>query len=259
MEAATDKLINFRTDNDPDVIRTIIIDDEISSIEVLKHKVTRHCPDVEIIASFQDPAEAYKYLQTSTCDLIFLDIEMPGMIGFELLGELGIRKEKVIFITTYDQFAIQAVKCSALDYLLKPVDTEELRAAIKKVEKEDDNSFNERLMFLLENFKHSDKDSGKIAIATSEGIEILNISEVLYLAAESNYTKFYLEDGSTLFTSKTLKHYEEFLVNYGFFKPHHKFLTPPGKIKIWSRQTEAALFLTMAQVYQSPSVERSMS
>ena len=131
----------------------IIVDDELSSIEVLKYKLAKFCPEVIVVTTFQDPKLAYDYLQNTICDLIFLDIEMPGLNGFDLLRKLGERSEKVIFITAYDQFAIQAIKCSALDYLLKPIDSDELIEAVSKVEIENEDNFKNKLGFLLDNFK----------------------------------------------------------------------------------------------------------
>ena len=226
------------------MVECIIIDDERSSIEVLKFKLENYCPDVKVVASFQDPEDAYTFLQNNNCDLIFLDIEMPRLSGFDLLRKLGPRPEKVIFITAYDQFAIQAVKCSALDYLLKPIDSEELIRAVEKVKEEAEENFKQKLVFLLENFRKKDESTGKLAIAIADGIEIVNIVDILYLKAESNYTNVYRQGHKPLMTSKTLKYYDEILSDYQFFRSHHKYLLPIQKVVKLNRADGGSLVLT---------------
>lgn len=207
--------------------RAIILDDEISSLETLSWKLANYCPDVEVMATFDNPVEAIEYIRKDPPDLLFLDIEMPMLNGFDVLEELGDKATfEVIFITAYDQFGIQAVRSSALDYLLKPVQNKELQSAIERYKKRKLQQISGgQINGLLENVEamRSGKHP-KIALATKESIEFVAPDEIILCTSDSNYTMIYLVDGRKKLLSKTLKDVEEMLTPYQFYRPHHSHL-----------------------------------
>lgn len=209
------------------MIKAVIIDDEQHSIDTLKWKLENYCPDVEVLASFDSPAEGITYLKSNPPNLLFLDIEMPMLNGFDVLEELGRDLPfDIIFITAYDNFGIQAVKFSALDYLLKPVQNRELKEAIDKhLKKAMQKIPSEQIEVLLNNV-HAEKKGkvGKIALASKESIEFVDPHQIVCCEANSNYTTIYLAEGRKKVISKTLKEFEDMLSLYNFFRPHNSFL-----------------------------------
>lgn len=209
------------------MIKAVIIDDEQHSIDTLKWKLENYCPDVAVQASFDSPAEGITYLKQNPPDLLFLDIEMPMLNGFDVLEELGRELPfDIIFITAYDNFGIQAVKFSALDYLLKPVQNRELKEAIDKhLKKAMHKVPQEQIEVLLSNIQAEKKGKvGKIALASKESIEFVDPQQIVCCEANSNYTNVYLEQGRKRVISKTLKEFEDMLSLYQFFRPHNSFL-----------------------------------
>jgi two-component system, LytTR family, response regulator len=209
------------------MIKAVIIDDEQHSIDTLKWKLENYCPDVAVQASFDSPAEGITYLKQNPPDLLFLDIEMPMLNGFDVLEELGRELPfDIIFITAYDNFGIQAVKFSALDYLLKPVQNRELKEAIDKhLKKAMHKVPHEQIEVLLNNIQAEKKGKvGKIALASKESIEFVDPQQIVCCEANSNYTNVYLEQGRKRVISKTLKEFEDMLSLYQFFRPHNSFL-----------------------------------
>lgn len=209
------------------MIKTVIIDDERHSVETLGFKLERHCPEVKVVAQFSDPAKGLDYLRGNSTDLLFLDIEMPRMDGFELLEQLGEVPFDVIFTTAYDEFGIRAIKFSALDYLLKPVQTQELRAAIEKFNKRSTHNIpSSQLEVLFSNIKEEQRGgrSGKIALATKESIEFVTPEDIIVCSSDSNYTMVYMKDGRRKLISRTLKDFEELLAGFNFFRVHHSHM-----------------------------------
>ena len=209
------------------MIKAVIIDDEQHSIDTLKWKLENYCPDVEVLASFDSPAEGITYLKGNPPNLLFLDIEMPMLNGFDVLEELGRDLPfDIIFITAYDNFGIQAVKFSALDYLLKPVQNRELKEAIDKHLKRAMQKIPSEQIEVLLNNVHAEKKGkvGKIALASKESIEFVDPHQIVCCEANSNYTTIYLAEGRKKVISKTLKEFEDMLSLYNFFRPHNSFL-----------------------------------
>jgi two-component system LytT family response regulator len=209
------------------MIKAVIIDDEQHSIDTLKWKLENYCPDVTVQASFDSPAEGITYLKKNPPHLLFLDIEMPMLNGFDVLEELGKDLSfDIIFITAYDNFGIQAVKFSALDYLLKPVQNRELKEAIDKhLKKAMHKVSSEQIDLLLNNVQAEKKGKvGKIALASKESIEFVDPHQIVCCEANSNYTNVFLAEGRKKVISKTLKEFEDMLVMYSFFRPHNSFL-----------------------------------
>jgi two-component system LytT family response regulator len=209
------------------MIKAVIIDDEQHSIDTLKWKLENYCPDVVVQAAFDSPADGISYLKQNPPDLLFLDIEMPMLNGFDVLEELGRDLSfDIIFITAYDNFGIQAVKFSALDYLLKPVQNRELKDAIDKHLKKSMHKVpTEQIEILLNNVQAERKGKvGKIALASKESIEFVDPQQIVCCEANSNYTNVYLAEGRKRVISKTLKEFEDMLSFYQFFRPHNSFL-----------------------------------
>lgn len=220
------------------MIRAVIIDDEKDSIDTLKWKLENYCPDVNVISSFEKPADGVSYLKKNPVDLLFLDIEMPMLTGFDVLEELGRDISfDIIFITAYDNFGIQAVKFSALDYLLKPVQNKELKEAIDKhLKKSQQKIPSEQIDLLLNNVQAERKGKrGRIALASKESIEFVDPNDIVVCEANSNYTNVYLIEGRKRVISKTLKDFEEMLMQFDFFRPHNSHLINLARVKEFIR------------------------
>ena len=220
------------------MIKAVIIDDETDSIDTLKWKLENYCTGVNVVASFDSPAEGVNFIKKNPPDLLFLDIEMPLLNGFDVLEELGRNISfDIIFTTAYDNFGIQAVKFSALDYLLKPVQNKELKEAIEKhLKKTNQKIPAEQIDSLLANVKENAKGTrGKIALASKESIEFVDPNDIIACEANSNYTNVYLQDGKKRVISKTLKEFEEMLTPFGFFRAHNSHLVNLDHIKEFIR------------------------
>ncbi|HMU46863.1 MAG TPA: LytTR family DNA-binding domain-containing protein [Chitinophagaceae bacterium] len=220
------------------MIKAVIIDDEQHSIETLKWKLENYCSDVEIIASFENPADGISFLKKNTPDLLFLDIEMPMLNGFDVLEELGRDLPfDIIFTTAYDNFGIQAVKFSALDYLLKPVQNKELKEAIDKHLKKTNQKIPAEQIDVLLNNVHAERKGkvGKIALASKETIEFVDPQEIICCEANSNYTNVHMQEGQKRVISKTLKEFEDMLSVYHFFRPHNSYLINLKRVKEFVR------------------------
>jgi len=203
-------------------IRVVIIDDEKNCIEILEYLIEKNCSGAEIISTFQLPAEALKQLPVIKPDLVFLDIEMPGMNGFKLLEKLGDFNFDVIFTTAYNEFAIKAFKVNAADYLLKPIDSTELKNAFEKV-KHLRSHENESIKALLE-YLQTNQNINKIGLTTDDGMVFIDLDNLLYCKADGPYTHFNLVGGKTYLSSKTLGDYEDQLSSKGFYRIHNSYL-----------------------------------
>jgi len=212
-------------------IRTLIVDDETKSRSNLKQLLAEYCPAVVVIAEADSPGTALPLIAQHKPDLLFLDIEMGELSGFDLLKLLnGQQNFELIFVTAYDKYGIQAVKACALDYLLKPINILELSSAVDKVIKQiGPKRADERLRELLANIDRRD-DEQKIAIPLADKIEFITIAKIIRLEAEGNYTHFYLTDNKHHLVCKTLKDYQELLDGHDFIRTHQSHLINFKKI-----------------------------
>lgn len=220
------------------MIKAVIIDDEHHSIETLRWKLENYCPEVEVVASFDNPAEGVAFLKSQSCDILFLDIEMPRLNGFDVLEEIGPPMPfNVIFTTAYDNFGIQAVKFSALDYLLKPVQNKELKEAVDKYKNMSRHAVSpEQVDTLLHNVQAERQGKpGRIALASKESIEYVDPAEIVVCSSSSNYTEVYTTDGRKRVISRTLKDFEELLQTFHFFRPHHSHLINLAHVREYVR------------------------
>lgn len=203
-------------------MKTVIIDDEKHCREVLQTLLEKYCPAVSIMACYASAKAAIEQLQTTQPDLIFLDIEMPGMNGFEFLESFTRRDFAVIFTTAYNEYAIKAIKHSALDYLLKPIDKDELSMAVQRAATDQSAKTANRVADLLKSMQPA--VAKRFAVSTMEGLILVNPEDILYVKSDGPYSHFYFADGKRLLISKTLKESEESLPVQQFFRIHHSYL-----------------------------------
>lgn len=214
-------------------LTAIITDDERHSREALLQKIIKNCPEVEILAMCSSAQEGIEALNNYAPDVLFLDIEMPVINGFEMLKMLHTEAPQIIFTTAYNEFAIQAIRYSALDYLVKPIEVEELKAAIVRAHQNLKNPIHQQLQILMDNLSASSSRQS-LAISTAEGINLVNLREILYLEAEGNYTWITLKHQKIL-SSKTLGEFEEALPNTRFFRIHHSSIIHLEHLKQYIR------------------------
>lgn len=204
------------------MIKTLIVDDECRAVSLLKTTIERDFTDQFMIETAHSPEEGLVKIQRFKPELIFLDIEMPYMTGFELLAALPVIDFKVIFTTGYDHYAIRAIRYNALDYLLKPVNSRELAEAITRFQKQKSDD-QETYAKQIENlFLNKDKN---LAITTYDGVVFLELDKIIRCEADLNYTKFILADNKSFVSSKTLKEYEDLLItHHNFIRVHRSHL-----------------------------------
>jgi len=224
------------------MLRAILIDDEENSLGALKEKLLAHCC-VEIIALCNDARQGAAMIDSLQPDIVFLDIEMPVTNGFVMLQQLHYKDFELVFTTAYDHYAIRAIRFSALDYLVKPVDIEELKIAVEKAEeKRKQLRANPRIELLLEQMINT-RHQPKIAIATTEGLQFLRIEDILYLEASVNYTHIYC--GEHKYTaSRTLKDFEELLPSSLFLRIHHSYIVNKNFVEKYIRGEGGQVVLT---------------
>jgi two-component system LytT family response regulator len=222
------------------MIRTIIIDDEPSAINVLSLLLKKKCKDdVEIIATSESPLDGKAFIEQLNPDLVFLDIEMPGMTGIDLLRSLSNPSFHVVFVTAYDAYAVEAFRLSAVDYLLKPVEASDVVGAIQKVKSDmqhSQNSLHVRLQKLEELLiLKAGASEMKIGIGMMDKIVFVPVTDILYCEAEGAYTHVFLQDGRKMMASKSLGDFEAQLKNHRFFRIHHHYLINLSRIKEFQR------------------------
>ncbi|MDW3192088.1 MAG: LytTR family DNA-binding domain-containing protein [Cytophagales bacterium] len=200
--------------------QALIVDDELGNRELLTALIAAHCPQIGRVATADSMEEALKVLNQQVIDVVFLDIEMPGGTGFDLLNQLPEIKFKVIFVTAYDAYALKAIKYSALDYLLKPVDPLELKTAVEKLEA----STVQREQLDLLSYNLNQPQDRRIALATQEEVIFAQVSEIIRLQAEANYTRVYLKGDEAVLLSGNLGHFEKLLQDQQFYRPHQSHL-----------------------------------
>ncbi|MEM7102537.1 MAG: response regulator [Bacteroidota bacterium] len=215
------------------MIKAIIIDDEENSRITLNNMLENYCSDVEVIEMANSVPNGVKAIQKHAPDVIFLDIEMPVHNGFELFEFLPDMKSEVIFTTAYDQYAIRAFKFSAVDYLLKPIDLEELRSAIDRIkEKKTSTVENEKFQVLQENIRYPFR---KLGLPTVEGYTFIKLQNIIRCEADSNYTMFHALDGEKILVPKTLKEYENLLEGFNFLRVHRSHIINLDHIKKYTK------------------------
>jgi two-component system LytT family response regulator len=204
------------------MIKTLIIEDEQKSRDVLLKIIEKNCPQLEVIGTAENVSDGVEKIKSLKPDLVFLDITMPDGSGFDLLEKVQGYKFDLIFATASNNHAIRAFKYSACDYLLKPIDVEELKSAVSRIEKHKNEIPDmQNLNFLIQQLKRSDDNFQKITLPTGNAYEIINLKDIVRCEADGSYTYFYLTDKRKLMVSASLKHYEELLPEQDFIRVHH--------------------------------------
>ena len=224
------------------MLTAVLIDDEQHNLDNLSRMLEAYCPQITVLATARSASEGRIVLEQYRPDLLFLDIQMPGASGLDLLQSLDRYAFDVIFVTAHDQYGIQAVKLSALDYLLKPIHIDELRAAVEKaVERRGGNRA--QLDNLMQLLRHHHRDDHRIALATLRETRFVPVAQVIRLESSNNYSHFYLEGGERLTTSKAIHEYEEVLTGYGFFRCHQSHLVNRRFVRSWVKEDGGYLLL----------------
>jgi two-component system LytT family response regulator len=221
----------FRKKSSISVLRTIIIDDEAHQRLTIEKMVKYYCPAVEIVAQAAGVKSGVEAIRKYKPDLILLDIKMDDGTGFDLLEQIQPIDFKVIFITAYDQYAVKAFKFSALDYLLKPLDPDELVLAVEKALKTVQKDFLTQLENLRDHLSLENKSHKKIIIKTFDNIHLVPVDEILYCESDGSYTTVHILNQEKIIVSAYLKDYEEMLSDSGFFRVHKSYLINLGFIR----------------------------
>lgn len=207
------------------ILRAIIVDDEKHSRDGLQFLLEKHCPEVTVVAACGNSADALEAIDRHQPQLLFLDVEMPGRDGFELLEACNAPRFAVIFTTAYDHYAMQAIRHSALDYLLKPIDVAELQAAVTKAASQQGRT-NEKKVEELISFLHQHLQQGeRLALPTPMGLRMMVVKDIIRCESDGAATYVYVQhENKPVMVSRTLKEMEELLKDKGFFRVHHSYL-----------------------------------
>ncbi|HEY9340817.1 MAG TPA: LytTR family DNA-binding domain-containing protein [Hanamia sp.] len=216
-------------------LKAILVDDELPSLQNLEQKIIEFCPDIHIIATAQKPEDAIQLIEQMHPDVVFLDIEMPRMNGFKMLEQIKEKDFDIVFTTAYNHYAIDAVRISAFDYLVKPVAVQDLQDTVARLLKSQNKQTPEKLDVLRQNLSDSRSQSDKITISTNEGVEFYEINQIVRIESSSNYSKIYFKDGKNILVTKLLKDFEEILLPYRFFRIHNSHLINLSYIKKYIR------------------------
>jgi two-component system LytT family response regulator len=206
------------------MLNAIIVDDEPYCCEILAAMLETECPQVNVVSACNNAETAIAAIEKHSPEIVFLDVEMPRMNGFEMLEKLPSINFHIIFTTSYDQYALKAIRFSALDYLLKPVDREELKRAVQKAGDRVQVPIPQQLQLLLEKIKQPSQSINKIALPTIEGLQMIAIDSIIYCESDDNYTRIYLKNKKKLLVTRSLKELEEMLESYSFLRIHRSYL-----------------------------------
>jgi two-component system LytT family response regulator len=206
------------------MIRAILIDDEVNALKSLQWEIETFCPWIDICACYSNPVEAVKGIDRIKPDCIFLDIEMPEMDGFQMLHNLKFRDFELIFTTAYDSYALKAIKEKAVDYLLKPIDSDDLQKAAERIlEKKKNNKLGEQLKYIMQDLRRRDEIK-KIPLSFNDKTIFINANDIIYCKSDGNYTELFLQGNKKEVLSKKIKDVEALINNRGFFRAHHSYL-----------------------------------
>jgi two-component system LytT family response regulator len=215
-------------------MKAVIVDDEKDSRQILANYLLKYCPDVDVMGFGESVATGLDVIKKFQPDIVFLDIEMPYGNGFDLLAKAGDINFETIFVTAFDNYAIQALNQSAAYYLLKPIDIDELIKAVDKIRKErGGDNYVQHAKVLLNNIGKGGPQ--KIMLPTLEGFEIVNISTIIYCEAVDNFTRFHFETGQPLMICRTLKYFEDVLREHRFMRIHRSHLINPDYVVRYSK------------------------
>lgn len=213
------------------MLKAIIIDDEPYCCELIAAMLESDCPEVEITGIFHSAADALSAIRLYAPDVVFLDVEMPRMNGFEMLEQLPAVNFHLIFTTSYDQYALKAIRFSAIDYLLKPIDREELKNAVQKLRERMERPLPEQLALLVQQLRQPAVTVSKIALPTMEGLQLIPVESILHCESADNYTTLQLKDRKKMLVTRSLKEMEEMLEPHSFIRVHRFYLVNINEIE----------------------------
>jgi two-component system LytT family response regulator len=217
-------------------MKLIIIDDEPNARETIKDILKISGMDFQVLAEAYNVKTGIEALKNNKPDILLLDIDLPDGSGFDILNRTDQHNFKLIFITAYDQYAIKAIKFSAFDYILKPVNPQELIETIKSASASiEDENLSLKLKAVISNYYSGNEKNKKLILKTSESINLVNISQIIRCESDGGYTTFFLEDKRKILVSKTIKDYEDLLTGYGFFRVHQSHIVNADYIKSYEK------------------------
>lgn len=217
------------------MIKAVVIDDETMARETIVEMVELYCQDVEVIGEAEDVRSGTELIKKTSPDLLLLDIQLTDGTSFDILKNIAKKDFKVIFITAYEDYALKAIKFSALDYILKPIDPNELTTAIGKAKESlEQRDTSVKLQALFNNMDHFG-DSKKIVLKTANNVHLISLNDIIRCQSDKNYTHFHIKDHETVVVSKTLKEYEDILSEYKFFRAHQSHLINLAHIKRYEK------------------------
>ncbi len=237
------------------MIKAILIDDDANLRIGLKSMLSRYAPQIEVVGEGESVSSGIDIIESTSSDVLFLDIQMGDGTGFDILEKLiqrnGKIDQQIVFITAFEQYAIKAFRFSALDYLLKPVDPEDLKQVTDKiVQAVIKNSSNENVGILLENIRKKTDEFKRIVLSNSDGTHVFEVTDIIRCESEDNYTKFYIKNHKPVLISKTLKEYEELLSPHGFERVHQSHLINMAYVKAFNKTD--GLFVEMNDLSKVP-------
>ncbi|MBS1743706.1 MAG: response regulator transcription factor [Bacteroidetes bacterium] len=239
------------------MFKTVIVDDEPKNLRILKQLLLDYCPRIQVIGEATDVKSAFEVIRTLSPDLVLLDIEMPYGNAFDLLDQLMPVDFEIIFVTAFDNYSLKAIKYSALDYLLKPVDIAELQAATDKaIVKIAGKNVNQQVALLLNNFKSQQTNLTKIAIPTMDGFVFLNVEDIIRCEANGAYTFIYSVKNEKVIASKSIKEYEELLPATNFCRIHNSHLVNLNRIKKYSKGRGGTIIMEDGAILEVASRRR---
>ncbi len=212
------------------MIKAVIVEDELNNREVLQQMLERYCEEVEVVGLAVNVSSGIEKIKELSPDIVFLDIEMPGGTGFDVLNAFDLPKFKIIFVTGYDHFAIKAIRYSALDYLLKPVDPEELKNAVEKA-KSLNPIYHERIDFLKSQIEVSTEEVDRIIISDHKHHKVVEIRDIIFVEAKRTFVVFYVEGNKKYAASNSMGFYEELLPSSNFFRIHKSHIINRHKVE----------------------------
>ena len=229
-------------------MKAVIIEDEERSRIVLQNLLETYCPDIEVAGTAESVIAAVKLVHDAQPEILFLDVQISGGTGFDVLEKIHNPKISVIFTTAYDHYALKAFKFSAIDYLLKPIDIDELKSAVKKVtastQREEEQY---KIQNLLSNLKNPDEDP-VLLVSTLEAVEFVRIKDIVRCEAQGAYTQLYLRDTRPVMVSKVLKEFEFLLQDYGFYRVHQSHLINLKEVRKYVKSENYLLMRDGAQI-----------
>lgn len=229
-------------------MKAVIVEDEERSRIVLQNLLETYCPEVEVVAMADSVSSGVRELRTHNPDVVFLDVQINGGTGFDVIDKMDHIQSSVIFTTAYDQYALKAFKFSAIDYLLKPIDIEELKTAVRKATESNQSIVRQyQMQNLLSNLKNPD-EAPVLLVSTIDAVEFVRIGDIIRCEAQGAYTQLFMKDSKPLMVSKVIKEFEFLLQDYGFYRVHQSHLINLKQVRKYVRSENYLLMLDGAQV-----------